>query len=314
MKCPLCNGESTYLRQLKSFFILRTLSEDFKRLAPSNMSIPDYEEYKCEECSLEFADPLLAGSNNFYDWRTNSGTYYTDNRWEFNVVHDILQNQLSLSIKGLDIGCGGGSFLRKIGGLQNVSIEGIDTTASAIHKCKNAGLEASCETIDEYIQRSKSKTCLDFITAFHCLEHVEDPLSFLTKTLSILRIGGAVFVSVPYSPTGLEMHFHDPLNHPPHHLTRWNYTSLKMLAEKTGAAIRFHAPKPQRAYRRALYALAYEFLPEHGVLHSRKSWLANALLHPFRFYRYWQVQRQREHVRGAVAPDVILCRFQKEHQ
>jgi SAM-dependent methyltransferase len=72
------------------------------------------------------------------------------------------------------------------------------------------------------------------ITLFHVLEHVADPLGAIKILKRSLSPGGILAVSVPYSPMSFESDWRDPLNRPPHHLSRWNERSLKALATSAG--------------------------------------------------------------------------------
>jgi len=77
----------------------------------------------------------------------------------------------------------------------------------------------------------------------------------------LLAPSGRLMISTPYSPMSLEENWFDPLNHPPHHITRWSEKPYEALAARTGLALTI-IPGPVRALSPRT---AYAFMLEVGL-------------------------------------------------
>ncbi|AIE74663.1 MULTISPECIES: bifunctional 2-polyprenyl-6-hydroxyphenol methylase/3-demethylubiquinol 3-O-methyltransferase UbiG [unclassified Synechocystis] len=310
VKCPLCGGYSQHNRHIDRFFLKKEYqTKNDNRDFPPDLSFEDSDEFKCTECELDFSYPMKEGSNLFYKYITNDGSYYANNRWEWTVLLDIFSKQLvSTPLKGLDIGCGNGPFLKKTSQLNEVNFEGIDTNSNAITQACAMGLKASCNSIRTLKETLNNQEKYDIVTSFHTMEHVSDPVVFVREALNLLKPGGRFFFSLPLTPSGLEIFHFTPRNHAPHHLTRWNTKSLNKLAKLLDVSIEFRFPPPQRSKERALYSLAYEYLPRKALFDRRK-WNLLPFLHPIKFILYWTTYKKLSKTKQIH--DVVLCEIKK---
>ena len=119
-----------------------------------------------------------------------------------------------------------------------ITAYGCDTHQPSVMACRSHGLNVSVGEIQDVFAEER----FDVICAFHCLEHVSDPVSFVISARKKLSQGGKIFLSVPYSPTLWDVLYNDCLNLPPHHLTRWNKTSLEALAKRGGLKLHLLTP------------------------------------------------------------------------
>ncbi|MFL6596217.1 MAG: class I SAM-dependent methyltransferase, partial [Chthoniobacterales bacterium] len=274
--------------------------------------IADTSLWRCKMCTLEYAHPAVPGSHAFYEWLAAQPTYYSPRRWEWGVVHDMLKEENS-AISLLDIGCGDGQFLELLEDLPRVRGIGLDTTAASIAKCRDRGVEAHQGTINDYLQRAPDRAGrYDVVTAFHCLEHVPDPSRFLSEMLTLLAPGGRLLVSTPYSPMSFETMWFDPLNHPPHHLTRWNGRSYNALAERHDLSVTFRMPAALPWTERVLTSVNLSLNgPAH--LQGNREVILRALRKPLNFFLAVLRQLNRDHVNSAVAADVVLTEFRRRN-
>lgn len=86
--------------------------------------------------------------------------------------------------KALDFGCGDGKFL------DSLQARGWDTY----------GIEPSSDlpfALHQRLMTVPADASFDLVILHHVLEHVLDPLQLLRRLASALRVGGALFVSVP---------------------------------------------------------------------------------------------------------------------
>jgi SAM-dependent methyltransferase len=145
------------------------------------------------------------------------------------------------------------------------------------------------------------------VTSFHCLEHVSQPVEFVRELLRATAPGGKLFLSTPYSPMSFESDWFDVLNHPPHHMARWNLAAYRKLAEILGVKMRHFAPR-NRVWKQALQRFQ---LLKHGpnVPISNAVLLKDLLLGFPQFLSLWQdlSQRARNHENGGT--NLILVEF-----
>ena len=191
--------------------------------------------------------------------------------------------------------------------LRAVRAVGLDPTPGAVAKCREAGVEAYGETLEEHAARLQGRqSTFDLIVAFHCLEHVGDPKSLLRSMRGLSNRGTSMFVSTPYSPMSFERKWYDPLNHPPHHLTRWNERAYAGLASQIGLKVDLILPPASGPIRRALTATK---LLAHGPNQGPRTAIFSVFAHPLAAAREFRHQSARHRINGLVAPDVILAHF-----
>lgn len=311
INCPVCDSESKLIYAMKSNQVCSELHDYFGEPIPDQIRILDYEIYRCVCCTLEFAIPLKAGSDDFYKWITTRSGYYTQRRWEWSMVVDHIKNRaLENFVSVLDVGCGGGSFLELLHNLPNVRAVGLDTTSSSVEHCKQKGLEAYCETLESFQKRFPTDK-FDYVLSFHCLEHVSDPKLFVSSMLPLLTADGRLFISTPYSPMFPEHGWFNILNHPPHHLTRWNQKSYDEFARQIGCTIKYYMPSATSLLGRTKFTLR---LAKVGRLDTSSKidlrWAA--ISQPLNFLNLLWKQLNHPRFNGKVAADVVLVELQQK--
>jgi 2-polyprenyl-3-methyl-5-hydroxy-6-metoxy-1,4-benzoquinol methylase len=267
----------------------------------------DYKIRKCNNCSLEFADPMMAGSDHFYEWITAQSKYYPSFRQEYNIVHSLVTATNGHGPRKLiDIGCGSGDFLEMFKGNKNVTAFGMDTTESSVRICREKGLQVECCYLEDVVERKDSLASFDFVTAFHVLEHVPHPLQFVSEMKTILKPDGNIFLSTPYSPMSFETDWFDPLNHPPHHMTRWNEKAYRKLAEILKMKIEFFYPETVSLIRRVnnTYKLKHATASVPSRSRLQTSFKAGSYLKILTH----QIKRSKVSA-GITAPDLVLVKL-----
>ncbi len=245
MNCPLCDQKSIVVRTLTSQYMAHSVGKYFGSAIDDSLIGENYTIRRCGNCSLEFADPLVPGSDDFYEWITSQKAYYPRFRKEYGAVQSLIksyeqENRLEggQKLRLIDIGCGSGDFLEVLKKNRNLDLYGIDTTESSVKICKAKGLNVSCSYLDELLAGNENFNAFDFVTSFHVLEHVPQPFQFVADMKKLLVKDGCIFLSTPYSPMSIESDWFDPLNHPPHHMTRWNERAYQELARRLNMSIR----------------------------------------------------------------------------
>lgn len=141
----------------------------------------------------------------------------------------------------LDIGSGPGHFL-KCGEKRGWKVVGIEPSSMAANYSNKRGLE----TINDFFIYDKVKKLglFDVVHAAMVLEHVPDPIAFITDMKKMLKNDGLIAIFCPndYNPLQLilqEKHDFKPWwVVPKHHLNYFTVFSMKMLLEKLGFTIK----------------------------------------------------------------------------
>lgn len=132
-----------------------------------------------------------------------------------------------LGQKLLDVGCGNGAFL-SLAKQAGWEVVGIDADHVAVDVCRKSDLNVYHGSVDALTNFSEY---FDAITLSHVIEHVHDPVSFLSSIYKLLKPGGYLYIDTPNLSSfgawrfgrnwrGLE---------PPRHLVLFNPDNLKEL-------------------------------------------------------------------------------------
>ncbi len=216
--CPLCGDEHA---QVLERIPRRDLEHEYRRQMSVSVEreFPrDVEELRlrrCGRCGLEYFDPLIAGSAEFYAGLSLDDRYYSSTRWEFTEALKRLPPDPDL----VDVGCGDGFFLRLVPGERR---RGIELNPEAARRARESGLR-----VEEIRLESLPAESADFVTMFQVLEHVPNPLEVLRAVERVLRPGGKLLVAVPNNDTWVGRAPPNPLNAPPHHPLRWRADALR---------------------------------------------------------------------------------------
>jgi SAM-dependent methyltransferase len=224
ISCPLCKRrELSILEQINV--------EDLKQLYKKNLALDISDElgdcktifyYKCQDCDLQFFYPLITGSESLYEKLMKFDWYYLEDKEEYEISKKYIKN----SDKVLEIGCGNGLFTKKI---DSNDYTGLELSTHAQKNAQNKGINVLNQTIE--IHSRDHSNLYSIICAFQVLEHVNDPQSFLKGSIDCLKDGGLLILSVPSEDSFLKNATNNPLNLPPHHITRWSDLALENIAK-----------------------------------------------------------------------------------
>ena len=307
---PLSALPPKKIRDLPRSFMLESLGVYYQVAAPPAVVETDYTLWECAETQLQFADPMLPGNKAFYEWVSSFASYYPGVRWEYGQAAKRIQalSPGAPGLKVLDVGSGKGDFLKGLDFLPAQNRFALDLNRPAIDACQSVGFQAFCGTIEAAItSRFFQPGEFTVVTSFHCLEHVDQPVEFVRELLRATAPGGRVFLSTPYSPMSFEEGWFDVLNHPPHHMTRWNLRAYQKLAELLGVQMRHYAPVT-RPVKQALQTFRLNhYGPQVKV--SRARLLTDLLRHGPEFLAAWQRLRVRAAAHANGGSDLILVEF-----
>jgi 2-polyprenyl-3-methyl-5-hydroxy-6-metoxy-1,4-benzoquinol methylase len=225
--CPLTQKDNTELiEEIKTSDLIKLYNKlgfsELKELKP-------YETiglYRCLDTDLRFFYPQATGEAEFYEVLQKNDWYYLEGKSEYLYTETLIEN----GDKVLDVGCGRGQFGSQISG--KAEFTGLEFNDEAIKKAKSAGLNVIKQSIEEHAIENEGK--YDLVTSFQVLEHIGNSKDFIQASLSAVKPGGKLVVSVPSYDSLVSVQLNNTLNLPPHHMSWWSDAALESLAELFG--------------------------------------------------------------------------------
>lgn len=223
--CPICKKETQ--KQLEIFV--------------SEVNNQEYKLYHCNNCSLQFWEPLKIVPEAYEGELVNLYFIFHENlREEISMWHKLFFKYFPFR-KGklLDVGCGNGVFLREAKKL-GFECWGIDFDRKSIEVAKrNLNINTLYSmSLEEFYFFAKEKNLkFDIITFFEVLEHQDKPKEFLIMIRDMLKEGGYIAGAVPRRQSKLMNFYRKPYNSgdlPPHHFLRFDEKSLIFLFQSLG--------------------------------------------------------------------------------
>jgi SAM-dependent methyltransferase len=257
--CPLCAGLShTRVWTVTAGTIQRRLSRDWgASISQDAFPVsPDatFVLYECDACGLHFFFPAMVGQAAFYQ-QLMATVPYEASRWEFGHV----TRELGATDRVVDFGCGEGAFLRMAKPLVRQAV-GVDHNPDAINRLHLAGLSGEATSCSEFARHHPEG--FDVACAFQTLEHIADIAAFMDAVIRCVRPGGRIFLSVP-NRRRLAQENGEPLDCPPHHVSRWDPAQWRILAERFGLELfRVQFEEPDLSH---IYVLYRQRLERHYV-------------------------------------------------
>lgn len=154
----------------------------------------------------------------------------------------------------LDIGCGVGGFLLKARSKANM-VMGVELEARLEPHFNSNGLNVVKNT-DDLMPEQR----FDLITAFHVIEHLEDPAGMLRKLATRLREGGRIIIELPSSADALLTLYESlPFSEFTYwscHLYLFNAANFEILTKKAGLKLDYVSQVQRYPLSNHLYWLA----------------------------------------------------------
>jgi 2-polyprenyl-3-methyl-5-hydroxy-6-metoxy-1,4-benzoquinol methylase len=217
--CYLCDNDTYIVR---------------KGTVRDNKELKILECSKCQLVSLSSFDHI---GNNFYGSSQGHDDSSQDiESWlkECETDDDRRANYLSQFIKNksiLDFGCGAGGLLIRLK-KKTPDLYGVEPELRLKKHFTDHGLTVLSI---ESLQRIKIK--FDYITLFHVLEHIKDPVSILSTLSNMLNDNGKIIIEVPNSQEALiclyESDAYRKFIYWSQHLYLFNEENLISLTEKS---------------------------------------------------------------------------------
>lgn len=241
MKCPICGSRLTPQGPAYSLDELLALWAPVKfspEVVAEHRRQADHTRlYVCARCEFGVFAPQIIGTGAFYEalQADPAAPYYVEDKWEFGEA----VNDFAPGASIIELGCGPGNFLtaaqsragRVVGSEYNAK-------AQAIARARGFEVLGPEAALDPY------HGVFDAAFSFHVLEHVSDPVAFVSTLAALVKPGGRIGISVPNDKGVIRFVMPCASNMPPHHASHWSAVTFKALAERLGLRIRRIAYEP----------------------------------------------------------------------
>lgn len=97
----------------------------------------------------------------------------------------------------LDAGCGDGAFARALAD-HGAAVVGVDVSHEAIRRARRARSGLDLRVVPEGVALPFAQDAFDVVWAGEVLEHVVDPVAWLSDVRRVLRWGGRLVLTTPY--------------------------------------------------------------------------------------------------------------------
>lgn len=224
-RCPLCrSGACRMVDRIHGNAVRRTFQRRL-RIRIRTWPVGYVALHACGSCGLLFFDPPLAGGEDLYDQLQKYPWYYLEEKEE----HAVAARFVAPGDCVLEVGAGDGSFAARI---SHAVYVGLEINARAAARARDRGLQMRQETVEVHAAAHAGR--YDVVCLFQVLEHIPQPREFLEACARCLAPGGRLVVSVPDEDSFLGVEVGNPLNLPPHHVTRWCEAPLRQVGELLG--------------------------------------------------------------------------------
>ncbi|HEX3704865.1 MAG TPA: methyltransferase domain-containing protein [Vicinamibacterales bacterium] len=264
----------------------------------------------CTSCGLVFAAPMVAPTSSWYQLAYRAWHVEPEERWEYPVV----LRELTTRDFVYEIGCGQGAFLAHCKS-EGVAAFGIDFSSHAVETCQRRGLSAATSAVGMRASVDIGRQA-STIAAYHVLEHLDRPDDLFMAAAEVAAEGATLWVSVPnVSRVGRVLDVIEPLDEPPHHLTKWTHPALEAIGRRNGWILESVLDEPF-SWRAALYVVVSQWRSYQRLCGSRgpltrSRWerIVRISLYPFAFL--WLSRRR---VRAGMRGFSMMARYRRDRE
>ncbi|WP_394989305.1 class I SAM-dependent methyltransferase [uncultured Helicobacter sp.] len=236
---------------------------------------------ECKECGLVFLDKQNTGDifyeqNNmidekFFEITKRDGESFDAKMREFYIHNAVfvekrfeLIKQSLVGKKLLDFGSGRAQFLLKAREIAN-EVAGVEIESRVQHIYQENNI-----LLFNHLDEIGGGVKYDIITAFHVMEHLQDPVAILKQLATFLKNDGKIIVEVPNGNEALVSIFknkaYSEFIYTNVHLYCFTPHTLRMLGQKSGLKVEFVKCIQRYPFSNHLYWLA------HNTPNGHKHW------------------------------------------
>jgi 2-polyprenyl-3-methyl-5-hydroxy-6-metoxy-1,4-benzoquinol methylase len=206
-----CHGEDSSLATIHRYLLC-------------DLNATEVEFWQCQQCALEFANPMRSWTASHYPMEGHS------------LGFDHLATLADLSTmpptRILDIGCADGEFLERAGALGH-DVTGIDFSPEDVEKARRRGLQAYLAGVDQIGKMFAGQRRFKMITLFQVIEHLNQPDRIFAQIAEVADDDAQVVIGCPSDLRYTRRFAHpqrvdrsDFWDYPPQHTLRWTPKAL----------------------------------------------------------------------------------------
>lgn len=213
---------------------------------------------QCQHCGFAFADPFVAGDEDFYRLAYNEGTSYPTWKWEFQrtltVIESLCQGVQTEVLSLLDIGAGDGAFVDSLSPrlIQRERVTCLEYSKVGVAAIRRRGIRCLAKDVRD-VDSEHLGGPFDIVCLFQVLEHLDGLDQFFSKLKEITTDGAHVFVAVP---NPIQRRFFDSYglyqDLPPAHVGRWAPHPLEVIGARHGFQVVASEVQPESYSSKAL--------------------------------------------------------------
>lgn len=223
----------------------------------------EYRIFRCASCTLFYASPVPDADElkNLYrnKWSVPAGQTYRHRHrptraWRLGLRAKKLRRLVS-GDSLLEIGCGPGDFLRGARMVGFTRIAGVEPGDGEAEYARSLGFAIHNKM---FLEVDFADARFDVIVSRQVIEHVLDPVDFLTTATALLQPGGCIMLETPCSSHFKARRAGKDWRYlwPPWHLNLFNEKSFAALFDRCGLE-----PVSFRRHIRKAYITAIARLP-----------------------------------------------------
>jgi SAM-dependent methyltransferase len=177
--CPLCDGKSQEYLQKGEYFIDKCANCEFfyVRNVPSDQFLADYYRTFCGDSPEQYV-PERRLHKKLKNW------------WFARRIKGLAIQRRRV----LEIGYAHGNLLKALQREGTFEVEGIDYSEGPLQHLKSLGLNVSISSVEA---KNYPDEYFDVVVAIQVLEHVHQPIRFITEVHRVLSRRGRIYFQVP---------------------------------------------------------------------------------------------------------------------
>lgn len=191
MNCSICNSNN-----IRIIYQGKIRDGGLKRYTKQMVNM-----YQCQDCDVIWHEPILETKEYYESEEYRNSLEGSSEELNFYKLHDkesldkfqytgttIFRNKAVA-----DIGCGCGAFLDYVSGVANqiIAIEPSETYRKIMDKKGFLSYPYACDAMSTWKEK------VDVITSFDVIEHVDNPIAFISDVFELLAEGGKAIIGTP---------------------------------------------------------------------------------------------------------------------
>lgn len=247
--CPVCDSDAHTAERLRHRLPLEVAG------IPADLGSRDFSLIRCSDCTLAYKSPLPPADEIDRCYRLADAEHWAPASAEARRFDELLAQIRTYHPTGrvLDVGCSAGDFLAYLpSGYERFGIEPGEHAAQVAQSRDITILGPTVESL-----RSHPDKLFDVVVSFDVLEHVPEPVPFLTSIREALAPGGVVCLLTGNTDClGWRLeggdYWYSAL---PEHLVFFNQASLEQAARRSGLeVVEFRTTRHSRVHPRKIVA------------------------------------------------------------